>query len=187
MGVDVSAEAIERARAASDGVEGLRFERATVDALPFEDNSIDVVFAHALFQHLADPARALIEMRRILVPGGMLALRTPDWGGVLVAPHTPDVASALGAFVSAHYATGDAHAGGRVPALMRRAGFEAPRVAVSVEREQPVDFGAFAADRLEGVGDATDAMVFRDWASSTDALFAQLWTEVIARKPDSGA
>src|SRR5204863_1512025 len=54
---------------------GLRVETAVCDAsaLPFPDNSFDLVFGHAVLHHLPDLDAAFAEFRRVLGPGGMLA------------------------------------------------------------------------------------------------------------------
>jgi predicted SAM-dependent methyltransferase len=48
--------------------------------LPFEDGSVDWVYAEHLVEHvsLADGITWLTEVRRILAPGGLLRLTTPD-------------------------------------------------------------------------------------------------------------
>lgn len=48
--------------------------------------TFDAVFAHALFEHLQQPVRALSEMRRVLRSSGFVGLRSPDWAGWFVCP-----------------------------------------------------------------------------------------------------
>jgi ubiquinone/menaquinone biosynthesis C-methylase UbiE len=43
------------------------------EALPFEDNSFDLVFGHAVLHHLPNLDRAFSEFRRVLKPGGAIA------------------------------------------------------------------------------------------------------------------
>jgi SAM-dependent methyltransferase len=70
VGVDLSSSAIDLARTnfkqqklAGD------FHVADGEALPFEDNSFDLVFAHGVVQYTADPKRLVEECRRVVKPG----------------------------------------------------------------------------------------------------------------------
>jgi SAM-dependent methyltransferase len=53
---------------------GLTVRTAACDAehLPFDDESFDVVFGHAVLHHLPDLERAFAEFRRVLRPGGVV-------------------------------------------------------------------------------------------------------------------
>ena len=70
-------------------ISGVEFRTADVYALELDDESFDVVHAHQLLQHLTDPVAALVEMRRVLRPGGGLAVRDSDYGGFVWAPAGP--------------------------------------------------------------------------------------------------
>lgn len=49
--------------------------------LPLPDASVDLVIADWVFEHVADPATTARELARVLVPGGWIAVRTPNrWG-----------------------------------------------------------------------------------------------------------
>ena len=48
----------------------VEFHQAVAEALPFPDASFDTVVATLVFCTVADPARALAEVRRVLKPGG---------------------------------------------------------------------------------------------------------------------
>src|SRR3954453_10275445 len=43
------------------------------ESLPFDNNSFDVVFGHAVLHHIPDLERAFSEFRRVLKPGGLVA------------------------------------------------------------------------------------------------------------------
>lgn len=95
-----------------------------VYALPFAASSIDVVFAHSLFEHLSDPHAALTEIRRILRPGGRLALAAPDWSRAKIRPRTANVDAALrGYYLVRRRAGGDPFAGRAIAAHVADAGF----------------------------------------------------------------
>jgi len=76
--VDFSPAAAARATAKS----GAPVACASVEALPFPDNSFDaVISADVLCHRSVDPPRALTEIARVLRPGGRLVLNLPayDW------------------------------------------------------------------------------------------------------------
>jgi SAM-dependent methyltransferase len=54
---------------------GVSVETAACEAaeLPFEDDSFDLVFGHAILHHLPDLPAAFREFRRVLRPGGVMA------------------------------------------------------------------------------------------------------------------
>lgn len=88
VGVDIQVEQFERARALASerGVDNVRFEQGDAYALPFPAASFDAVFSHALISHLRDPMRALAEMRRVLIPGGIAAVAENDTGAFVFSP-----------------------------------------------------------------------------------------------------
>src|SRR4051794_32683343 len=47
--------------------------RAEAESLPFEDESFDLVFGHAVLHHLPDLDASFAELYRVLRPGGMIA------------------------------------------------------------------------------------------------------------------
>ena len=51
---------------------------AGATALPFHDNSFEAVWSIHVLEHVPDPESALLEMRRVLKPGGLLFL-SPAW------------------------------------------------------------------------------------------------------------
>jgi SAM-dependent methyltransferase len=91
IGVDLEPGQLERARelAAENRVPNVSLAVANVYDLPFPNASFDAVFAHTLLEHLREPLQVLREMRRVLKPGGVAAVRDPDYGTALRLPSTP--------------------------------------------------------------------------------------------------
>ena len=78
IGADVAEAALRRARVRHPGVS---FERVPIDRpLPFADNRFELVWASEVIEHVADTARWLSEVRRVLTPGGTLLVTTPAHG-----------------------------------------------------------------------------------------------------------
>lgn len=51
--------------------------------LPLADASVDLVIADWVFEHVTDPAATARELARVLVPGGWIAVRTPNRRGYI--------------------------------------------------------------------------------------------------------
>ncbi|MEO6857224.1 MAG: class I SAM-dependent methyltransferase [Solirubrobacteraceae bacterium] len=85
IGADVAEAALVRARQRYPDVE---FTRVPFDGpLPFPDGAFTLVWASEVLEHVADTARFLSEIRRVLAPGGRLLLTTPSHGRLRVLAH----------------------------------------------------------------------------------------------------
>lgn len=71
QGIDFSATVIE---IAISNVPGTEFHLGDAQSLPFADNSFDAVVCGFGIIHVPDPGKALSEMRRVLKPGGRVAV-----------------------------------------------------------------------------------------------------------------
>jgi SAM-dependent methyltransferase len=80
VGADVSDVALERARTRLKELE-IDLVPLTPDrALPFADNSFELVLCAETIEHVVDVQVLLSEVRRVLVPGGRVAITTPAHG-----------------------------------------------------------------------------------------------------------
>lgn len=78
VGVDVSADAVSHAAEAYRAA-NLRFQAIDpAGPLPFPDGEFEVVLSFQVVEHVPDADRYLAEIARVLAPGGVLALATPD-------------------------------------------------------------------------------------------------------------
>jgi ubiquinone/menaquinone biosynthesis C-methylase UbiE len=71
IGLDPTWASLERARRRAPGVPMVQ---GSVEALPFRDAVFDTVVASLVFCSVADPARGLAEVKRVLRPGGRLRM-----------------------------------------------------------------------------------------------------------------
>lgn len=69
VGIDLTPEMLDPARR-SGHAPHIRFEEASVDELPFEDGSFDVVISNGVLNLVPDKDAAFREIARVLRPGG---------------------------------------------------------------------------------------------------------------------
>lgn len=67
----------------------MRFCRADASALPFADGAFDRVRSERLLVHVAEPARVVSEMARVLRPGGRLVTAETDLATLSVDTDVP--------------------------------------------------------------------------------------------------
>ncbi|KMO97579.1 methyltransferase domain-containing protein [Streptomyces roseus] len=202
--VDAAGDVLEQAaryareRGLADAV---TFATADVHALPFPDDSFDVVHAHQVLQHVGDPVRALREMRRVCRPGGIVAARDADYAAMTWYPAEPGLDEWLGLYRRVARANGgEPDAGRRLLSWAREAGFS--KVAPSATawcfatREETAWWSSLWADRTtasayaslatasghaspEGLAAIGEA--WHRWAAAPDAWFSVLNGEILAR------
>ncbi|GAA2131141.1 methyltransferase domain-containing protein [Kitasatospora kazusensis] len=205
VAVDTSAEVLAQAAGyvAGRGLSQVVFEAADVFRLPYRDGEFDVVHAHQVLQHVADPVSALREMRRVTAPGGVVAARDADFAAMTWYPELPELDEwmALTQRVSRGNG-GEPNAGRRLLSWARAAGFteitSTSGTWTYATPEQRDWWGGLWADRVVGSdfaktavadGHATPADLerisagWRHWAADPDGWFAVLHGEVLCRVP----
>ncbi|GAB3701581.1 methyltransferase domain-containing protein [Nocardiopsis oceani] len=124
--VDASAEAVDQARAtaAAEGVDNVDFHVGDVLGLDLPDNTFDVVHAHQVLQHVADPVRALAEMGRVAKPGGVVAACDSDYSAMHWYPRLPELDTWMDLYQRVARANGgEPDAGRHMLAWAHEAGF----------------------------------------------------------------
>lgn len=204
VGVDASAEIVGKAAALAidEGVHNAEFLVGDAYALDFPDASFDIVHAHQVLQHVANPVTVIREAHRVLKPGGIFAARDVDYGGVRWYPQTTGLTEWLAVYRDVHYWNGgNPDAGPALKAWARLAGFDDITSSASIwcfasdaEREWWGEMwavrateSAFTASAIEsGVADLADlhdiAQAWRDWVQDPDGWLGMPHGEIIARK-----
>ncbi|MGH9349388.1 MAG: S-adenosylmethionine decarboxylase, partial [Vicinamibacterales bacterium] len=75
--IDLSEPIVRQARAAFGG-RALRSAVSDVRRLPFGDNSFDAIYSMGTIEHFAETEAAVVELARVLKPGGRLILGVPN-------------------------------------------------------------------------------------------------------------
>jgi SAM-dependent methyltransferase len=123
VGVELAEAALERARANAPGADLRLLEDD--GSLPLEHGSVDLVWCSEVLEHVADTDHLLLEVRRVLRPGGRLLATVPFHGRVQAA------LIALTRFESHFDPTGEHlrfYTRRSLAATLRDAGFEAVQV-----------------------------------------------------------
>lgn len=204
VGLDLSDEVVALAREAYATPEhaNLSFEVGNVYHLDFSPEQFDVVYAHQTLQHLAHPIAALEEIRRVLKPGGLLAVRDADFAAFAWSPRDP----LLDRWMALYHAIaqrngGEADAGRHLKGWVRAAGFVDPVVSSSnwtyetpderawwgglwAERVLASDFARHALEH--GLADQSEltaiSNAWRHWSDEADGVFVVVSVEVLARR-----
>jgi ubiquinone/menaquinone biosynthesis C-methylase UbiE len=175
-GVDVNEGMLAVAQAQDASID---WRRGDIEALPLADGAVDLVLCQQGLQFFPRRAAALAEMRRVLAPGGRVALsvmrpiaHNPGWGALADAldRHAgPDA----GAMMRAPFPDWDA---AELRELVTSAGFDDVRVLIAVASARypsPADLVAWeaAASPLAGplgaLSDATRTALVDDVAAAT--------------------
>jgi len=198
--VELAAGALElaRAEAAARGRSNVDFVVGDVHALGLAADRFDVVHAHQVLQHVADPVAALREMRRVCRPGGTVAVRDSDYAAFAWFPAVPELEEWLSLYRRiARSNGGEPDAGRRLLSWARAAGFAEVTATSSTwcfaTPEDRAWWGGMWADRVvasdlarravaTGTAEADlhrIAAAWRAWAAAGDGWLSLLHGELL--------
>jgi SAM-dependent methyltransferase len=192
---------LSRDLAVERGVDNVAFSVQDAHALTFADASFDVVHAHQVLQHVADPVTVLREMARVARPGGIVAARDADYAGFVWWPQIPELDEWLRLYCTAARANGgEPDAGRRLLSWARSAGLTevtatsstwcystpedrqwwggmwAERVTESALARQLIDTGLATMQDLRRISSA-----WLSWAGAQDGWLSIPHGEILAR------
>jgi SAM-dependent methyltransferase len=201
LGIEPVAGPLEQARAYAAGVDNVEFTLGDVYALDHPDDSVDVVHAHQVLQHLTDPVAALREMLRVCRSGGVVAVRDADYAAMTWYPADPRLDRWLAVYRAVAHANGaEPDAGRRLLAWAHAAGAAevtptasvwcyatpddrawwggmwADRILTSAITRQAVDGGHADLAELQDISRA-----WTQWAEHDDGWFLVPHGEVVCR------
>jgi SAM-dependent methyltransferase len=204
VGIDIEPKMIERAEAfaSENQVANVEFRVADITDLPFDEGQFDVVFSSSVLEHLVEPVKALSEMRRVLRPGGLMAVVQTDWADPFIVPENESMSRFLELFEDGFNRYGGSLNRGRhLMTDMKEAGYEivefAARFGNSTDNESVkgvVDgyiawmenLPLFSESKELGLTTATELESIktgmREWSQHSDVFFANARTQVIGRK-----
>ncbi|GAA5072827.1 SAM-dependent methyltransferase [Thermocatellispora tengchongensis] len=200
---EVTADALGLAREeiAARGLENVDFAVADVHAMTFPGGSFDVVHAHQVLQHVADPVGALREMRRVCRLGGLVAARDSDYHGFVWYPESPELDEWLALYQKvARGNGGEPDAGRRLLSWARAAGFTDITATASTwcfaTPEDRAWWGGMWAERILSSDMAAQALAsgaateqdlrrisqgWRAWAAAEDGWLTIVHGEILCR------
>jgi len=160
--VDISRESLQQAeeKIREKGISNVTFRQGDIFRLPFPQGSFDHIFICFVLEHLAEPRRALEQLRPLLKTGGTLTVIEGDHGSTFFHPESEDARRAVQCLVTLQQKMGgNALIGRELYPLVSSAGYRdvhvSPRM-VYVDSSRPALVEGFTkltfTAMVEGVG-----------------------------------
>lgn len=206
IGIDYVDDPLQQAResaAAAEGVNNVTFQVGNIGALDFPDDHFDVCHVHQVLQHVAEPVKALSEMRRVVKkPGGLVAAR--ESASMTCYPNSPRIEAWDQIYERISRARGlNPHPGSYIHVWAVQAGFERADVTCSTgswcfgSPEERAYWGGTMAERaLSSSGMAKTAVdegyatreelehiaqAWREWVKDEEGWFGVLHGQIVCR------
>jgi arsenite methyltransferase len=168
IGVDMTAEMLERARASASrmGLHNVEFRQGLLEDLPVDDDSIDVVISNCVINLAPEKAKVMAEVHRVLRPGGRVAVSDIVTDG----PLPQEIKSSLSAWAGC---IAGAISADDYRATMKEAGLVDIEITPTYFDEEMID---------EAIRDLGEGLDLKAWPRSTIAK-SVFSARITARKP----
>ncbi|KAJ5239118.1 hypothetical protein N7468_003737 [Penicillium chermesinum] len=168
-----------RALAAERGVTNVEFVEGDGNGLTYADGTFDVVFAHQVLQHVADPVGMLREMKRVVKTGGIVAARDADYGSFAWFPELPGLRAWMDLYQKVgRYNGAEPNAGRMMHSWARQAGLPKYKSSVTSWVYTGAEDGELAGvEDLERI-----SKTWKEWQEDVDAWITIPSSEIVCIK-----
>ena len=131
VSIDMSEASLEKARQRIESlkIKNVCFQAGNIFDMPFEDESFDHIFVCFVLEHLSDPLRALMCLKKVLKKGGTIMIIEGDHGSAFFHPHSEPAHKAIQCQVDLQRsAGGNALIGRELYPLLNKAGYHSVQV-----------------------------------------------------------
>jgi ubiquinone/menaquinone biosynthesis C-methylase UbiE len=203
--IDISAESVSQAakRIRDAGCKNVNFQQSDIFNLQFDHESFDHVFVCFVLEHLAEPMKALANLKRVLKKGGTITVIEGDHGSAYFHPDSQYAQKAINCLIELQKRFGgNANIGRQLFPILTAAGFANPVVSprmVYVDSSRPRFVEGFTKQTftamIEGVREqaiATGLMSAADFDKGirdlyrtveSDGTFCYTFFKAVAVKP----
>ena len=123
--IDPTLVTVAKDRLAAVGLDDITIAQASVEQPGLPDEAFDFITMRLVLEHVVDPVAALRSVKRLLKPGGRIAIVSNDFAfHTRTWPDVPELDDLYGAYIANRRADGGSPTiGRRVPQILREAGF----------------------------------------------------------------
>jgi len=198
IGIDLNwglyREAVRRAEAAGSPA---MFLFGDALQLPFADNSFDVVRCERVLQYIDNPYIAVLEMVRVLRPGGRIVLIDTDWTTAVLNPLPDDIAEVMGDLARNQMV--NPKAGRRLREYLAKAGLRALAVTsetwlqpqeaalqppISLMGDKAVEVGLITQEQANRLNEGYQTAAAQGWFHSSLTMFGAYAVKPLAAPQD---
>lgn len=126
ISIDISDESVKQAKETinSLNINNVEFKQGDIFNLPFEENYFDHIFLCFVLEHLSDPIKALVELKKKVKKGGSIMVIEGDHGSAYFHPDSKEAREAIQCQVDLQAKSGgNANIGRQLYPLLSEAGY----------------------------------------------------------------